>query len=208
MKTRGKTSAATTSGGATIAQLRAAAIAKQRILERKLHELVQNSPGTAKVTLTVTKFNPVTDPHKGVPKTECIISLEPNDRVKGDTPVNPTKLLVTPNDLRKRCAPADPVNFEFKIASQNSKETYYPVGVSFSLKNPGPAAPSEQKIRSNFATGAMSIIGLSLFFTDNYYLGADPENVYDFCVVVQCLSDGLIGVIDPCISHNPPPPSN
>ncbi len=181
-----------------IARLRAEAIALQKYLERQVQQVVENSPGTARITLTVTCFEPSGNPRGAVPKVAFRLAVDgPNDRVKGIRRSNPDYLLVQPGG---------PVNLSFTIvAGDGTGDAYFPVGISFAPprgRRRGVVAAHE-----TFTPGAVHIYGPTLFFTDNYD-AASRGNIYEFSVAIQRARDGRLGVIDPGIVHIPPMPPN
>ncbi len=183
-----------------IPRLRAEAIALQKYLETQVQRVVEASPGTVHVLLTVTRFAGSGGPRGATPKVAFRLALEgPNDRVTGNRKSNPNYLLV------KR---GGAINFKFTIgAGDATGDLYFPVGISFAPPRATAGTPGAIAARETFTPGAVHIYGTSLFFTDNYDL-ASRGNIFQFSGAIQRSRDGCVGVIDPGIVHIPPiPPS-
>jgi hypothetical protein len=177
-----------------IAPLRAEAIQLQRYLENQLLRVAATAPGTANVTVTVTKF-----PAKPGP-VQFRFSLEGgNDRVTGNTPVNPTAL---------RVSPGGPVNLRFTIvAADDRRDLYYPVGIAIHLKKAGPGTQGAPPF-NNLPAQAMHLSGTSLFYTDAYE-NESYGNSYEYDLYIQSLLNGVVGTIQLIVVHWPPlPPPN
>ena len=158
--------------------------------------MIETSPGTAQVTLTVTRFAGSGNPRGPIPKVGFRLTVDgPNDRVAGIRRSNPSYLLV------KR---GGPVNLRFTVvAGDGTGDFYFPVGISF-------APPRDRRrgvvaARQTFTPGAVHIYGTSLYFTYNYDL-ASRGKIFEFSLAIQRSRDGCIGVIDPGIVHIPPMP--
>jgi hypothetical protein len=178
--------------------LRSEAIALQKYLERQVQQVVETSPGTARVTLTVTRFEGGGGPRGAVPKVDFLLAVDgPNDRVRGNHRSNPDYLLVQRGG---------PVNLSFTIvAGDGTGDAYFPVGISFAP--PRARRRGVVAARGTFTPGAVHIYGTTLYFTDNYDV-ASRGNIYEFSVAIQRSRDGRLGVIDPGIVHIPPMPPN
>lgn len=144
----------------------------------------QTAEENAQVILTVTNFRPM----KSLTSPEFVdttTALAPHDAV---TLVNKNG---TPTLQVKRA-----VNIEISIAPSVSGETYRPLAVYFRQKTNTATTVSDPEGAANF-TQSISPTG-KLVMRHNCTLRGDNGS-YEFFVLVQRLSDGAIGLIDPDI---------
>jgi hypothetical protein len=171
-------------------------IAKQRVLEKKLHDVLRSNKLAANVLLTVQKFHGLTDMPNALPKTKSRIQLlGTNARVKVYRGGRIGTIL--------KVSGVGPLNFNFTISAGKSKTTYYPLGIGFKLKKKGVSKSEEFIARRNFASAEMHVYGTSLYFTDNYIPSAYGD-LFEYYIIIQ-REDGRVGVIDPGIWHTNPP---
>lgn len=142
----------------------------------------------AEVTFSVVKFRPVTVANQGTQYTDATMTLTPHPLVS-----------VTGSAADATLHPFAPVDFEIKIVSVDSKETYVPLGIVFEQKSPSSGAKTDPRGNINFAPASLN--GSTLLVHD-HFARKGPEYNYEFFVVIQRGSDGAIGVIDPIIVHD------
>ena len=142
----------------------------------------------AEVTFIVVKFRPVTVANQGTQYTDATMTLAPHPLVS-----------VTGIETDATLHPTAPVDFEIKIVSADSKETYIPLGVVFEQKAPRNGVKTDPRGNINFAPARPN--GSTLLFHDQF-ARKGPEYNYEFFVIIQRGSDGAIGVIDPIIVHD------
>ena len=142
----------------------------------------------AEVTFSVVKFRPVTVANQGTQYTDATMTLAPHPLVS-----------VTGSEADATLHPTAPVDFEIKIVSFDSKETYIPLGIVFEQKAPSTGAKTDPRGNINFAPACLN--GSTLLVHD-HFVRKGPEYNYEFFVVIQRGSDGAIGLIDPAIVHN------
>jgi hypothetical protein len=172
-------------------------IAKQRVLEKKLHTVLRSNKQTAKVMLTVRKFYGLTNMRHALQTTKCRVKLQgTNARVKQPHGPRVEGIL--------EVSGAGALNFQFTISPGITKATYYPLGIGFRLKKKGINKQQALIARRNFASPEMHIYGPNLYFTDNYTPSSDGD-LFEYYVIIQRAEDGRVGVIDPGIWHTNPP---
>ena len=174
----------------------------QNYIQDELRKVVESAPGTASVIVTVTDFHAVTDTHIPYPLTDCKLAMESkNSRVK-----------VVKNGLK--ISQGGPIGIHYKITGKEADDIYYPIGISFcptetTKKGKHPSASvgtaAATLARKNFSQDDVHIYGTSLFFTDSCCVAAEQQG-YRFCLIVQSVKNAEVGVIDPAITNNPPPP--
>jgi hypothetical protein len=168
-------------------------IIEQRILETKLKNLVLSNQETANVVLRIIEFNGIADTRHCTPKTISEVELQgTNARVTQDRGRR--------NEAILKVTGEGPLNFRFEIDPGTTGGVYYPLGIGFKLKSAGPCQGKEFDARETFASGAVHIYGTSLFFTDNYDLESYGD-LFEYYVIIQCVADGQVGIIDPGIWH-------
>ena len=191
-----KNKASKSSRAKALAQKQTAAMNIQNYIQKQLQEVVETAPGTAIVNVVVTKFYGLTETTAPFPLTHCKLSMaKPN---LSCVEIVDNSVMVT----RKGA----PVSFQYKISGTATDDTYYPIEISFCPKKkkgeekPDVSTKSEKVARKKFSTDAMHIYGSSLFFTDSYCADADKLG-YRFCLIVQSVKTGEVGVIDPGIGN-------
>ena len=89
-------------------------------------------------------------------------------------------------------------NLEITIASADGKETYRPIGVFFRQKKDRPIVRADAEGWINFA---WTISAAGTLVIQHKFLQRGDDSRYEFYVLVQRVSDGAIGVIDPEIQN-------
>jgi hypothetical protein len=166
----------------------------------------------ATVILTVTDFNEVPPPNSQAPfkYTSCNVTLCPGSTkrviptpAKQGLPPDPNSLTVCVKESHK------PVHFHIKIAGNNTKEIYHPVGIAF---RQSPCVGSRAKfkklksssVHGNFPEDSVEIVNDVLYFTDTCRDDCDSSS-FDYYVFIQ--QEGAdkverLGIIDPGLSHD------
>lgn len=144
---------------------------------------------TAQVTLTVTKFNPI-NPTGEIRLVDYTASMKPHSRVSMvDRAGMPTFI----------CKSA--IDFEVTIASTDG-ETYRPLAITFQQYTDGvPADKKDVAGHANFERLAQATPANAISFRSKA-ARTGPAGRYEFFVLIQRVSDGAIGLIDPYIEND------
>jgi hypothetical protein len=97
--------------------------------------------------------------------------------------------------------PGAPVRFSVDSAPGDS-ENYYPVGITFVREREHNTSDKQRLGLLNFPQNESRGDIRSFLITDSYQDGAKSVR-YKFSVILQRGSDGIIGIIDPGIEHDP-----
>jgi hypothetical protein len=165
--------------------------------EQNLERCLQGAVGAAVVTLSVTDFQDIlpTAASRGGYETakehltKADLLLEKNDRVSRCETAEGQQLQVQKGG---------PVPFRFMVEDAHKKETYFPVGIAFKCFGTVGTA-IDHKMHRSFSTAGVHIIGSNLYFNYNYSDGLTVG--YEFFLIIQRESDGLVGIIDPGIKN-------
>ena len=141
------------------------------------------------MTIAVTKFKDVlaTDSagSRGTEYTMKLAKSDPRAAIKGD-------------DIYVKRPGA---MLRFTIASSGADaERYFPVGVAFVREGDDNASDEHRLGHLNFPQMHTRLDGCTLLVNDSYREEARKVR-HKFSLVIQCGSDGKIGVIDPGIIH-------
>jgi hypothetical protein len=174
------------------------ALYDQSVFANQLETSLESAIGTALVTLTVLEFKGILpDDRNWHVFTPCEnhmvkheIALIKHDRVK----------LKGKNFVVEGFGP---VTFRFRIEDKKAQTVYYPVGISFKRRETGGEKDvMDACARRFFSNNTIHIFGTDMYFTYDYRNYEGQTYNYDFFVVIQRDSDGLMGIIDPGIGHD------
>ncbi|MBK8474783.1 MAG: hypothetical protein IPL39_00330 [Opitutaceae bacterium] len=145
----------------------------------------------AQVTFTVVNFRTVTEAQPSTQFTDATMQLAEHPLVtfKG-TPADGTLVL------------SGPVDLEIRVVSEDGKETYKPVGITFEQNVKASGKRSDRHGRRNFAA---AVLKESSLVVRGHFLDRNPEANWEFSVIIQRGSDGAIGIIDPGIENRNEP---
>lgn len=143
---------------------------------------------TAQVTMTVTQFRPLT-------------SLAENRYVDATTSLSPhsTVRLVDREGMPTFIC-KEAVNLEITVASADPNEVYVPLAVTFQQQGDFTGEKRDRSGALNFER--LTAPNGKLMFRNKALLRS-PEGHYEFFVLIQRLSDGALGIIDPAIINDP-----
>lgn len=142
----------------------------------------------AQATLTVTQFRSM-NPVANTDFTDASTALVPQPAV---TLVNVAGM---PTFRAKRAH-----NLEIKIASADGNETHRPIGVFFRQKQDRLIGRADAEGRINFA---WTISAAGTLVIQHKFIQRGDDSRYEFFMLVQRVSDGAIGLIDPDINSEP-----
>lgn len=148
----------------------------------------------ARITLTVTQFRPVTGGTGETRWTDANITMLPHRAVRLEGDGGSAALA----KFRVRRA----ANFQIEVVSANPGERYKALGVMFEQKFVAEGKASDAHGQLNFEAGAAN--GSTISFKVRH----DPRctgNRYEFFVVVQNVTTGEIGIIDPEVENEEQP---
>ena len=142
----------------------------------------------AQVTLSVTQFRDIRATTAGTRWTDARASLtaHPSVRMSGE-----------PEYATFHVKGA--VDIAISVTSASSAESYVPIAIVFQQKTPGDPTKADTDGRRNFSAATLN--GSTLTVRNR----CDLRGVrYEFFVVIQRVSDGAIGIIDPEIENEIP----
>lgn len=142
----------------------------------------------AKVTLTVTQFRPLTSLAENR-YVDATSSLEPHATVRMEV-----------RDGMPTFICKEAVDFEITVASSDSNETYVPLAVTFQQLGEFSGSKRDKSGAINFER--LPAAASKLLFRNKMLLHR-LEGSYEFFVLIQRASDGVLGLIDPTIVNNP-----
>lgn len=146
----------------------------------------RNAP--AQVTFTVVNFRTVTEAQPSTQFTDATMALAEHPLVAlTGTPADGTLVL------------SGPVDLEIRIVSEDGKETYKPVGITFAQKAKIAGERADRHGRRNFSA---AVLKESSLVVRGHFLDRNPEANWEFSVIIQRGSDGAIGIIDPGIEND------
>ncbi len=140
----------------------------------------------AQVTLTITQFRPM-NPVANTDFVDATTELVPHSAVTLVT------IAGMPTFRVKRA-----INFEIRLASAQPGESYRPLGVIFRQKTDRAISQPDPAGLRYFAS---SITANGTLVIQNKFLQRGDDGRYEFYVLVQRVSDGAVGMIDPDIDN-------
>lgn len=137
----------------------------------------------AQVTFTVIKFRLATVANKKTQYTDATVALAAH-------PLVAITGAATDATFHLRGA----VDLEIRVESADAQETYTPLGIVFQQRAVSNSVRSDPLGRNNFSPAYLN--GSSLL-VHAHHVGIGPAYHYEFFVLIQRVSDGAIGIIDP-----------
>jgi hypothetical protein len=136
------------------------------------------------------KVGPNTPPSKaGSLNTVAVMKMKRHHSRVGIDSEDPNTIWIKPHGAT--------IRFTIKPAG------YFPIGIAFKLLKGQPNPNDLQRIGYlNFEQARMPRDAHTLSITDSYKDDGDDDR-YKFSVIIQQMSDGAIGIIDPDIKHLP-----